>query len=73
MRLAKKWNQKSNRLWLFSASSNLCVLLKPGLISDGDGGVLVNKEPEFEAAYGGVNKANVVKERIPIPNDGGDW
>ena len=64
-RLAKKWNQHTNRLWLFSASGRLTVLLK-----EGNG----NREPEFNRD-GSVNQNNVVvgAEDIDIPNDGGDW
>lgn len=64
-RLAKKWNQHTNRLWLFSANSHLTVLLK-----EGNG----NREPEFNSD-GTVNQNNIVvgAEDIDIPNDGGDW
>lgn len=64
-RLAKKWNQHTNRLWLFSASGRLTVLLK-----EGNG----NREPEFNRD-GCVNQNNIVvgAEDIDIPNDGGDW
>ncbi len=64
-RLAKKWNQHTNRLWLFSASGRLTVLLK-----EGKG----NREPEFNRD-GCVNQNNIVvgAEDIDIPNDGGDW
>lgn len=64
-RLAKKWNQHTNRLWLFSANYQLAVLLK-----EGNG----NREPEFNSD-GTVNQNNVVvgAEDIDIPNDGGDW
>lgn len=64
-RLAKKWNQHTNRLWLFSANGRLTVLLK-----EGNG----NREPEFNRA-GCVNQNNIVvgAEDIDIPNDGGDW
>ena len=64
-RLAKKWNQHTNRLWLFSANSHLFVLL-----GEGNG----NREPEFNQD-GTVNQNNIVvgAEDIDIPNDGGDW
>lgn len=64
-RLAQKWHKHTNRLWLFSASGDLCVMLK-----EGNG----NKEPEFNSD-GCVNQNNMVVgcERIEIPNDGGDW
>lgn len=64
-RLAKKWHLHTNRLWLFSASGHLTVLLKPG-----NG----NAEPEFDI-HGCVNQNNLVCGAcdINIPNDGGDW
>ena len=64
-RLAKKWNQHTNRLWLFSANSRLVVLL-----GEGNG----NLEPEFDS-FGCVNRNNIVvgAEDIGIPNDGGDF
>ena len=64
-RLAKKWHKHTNRLWLFSANSHLCVLLK-----EGNG----NTEKEFDS-NGQVNQNNIVvgAEDIDIPNDGGDW
>ena len=64
-RLAKKWNQHTNRLWLFSANSRLTVLM-----FEGNG----NREPEFNQD-GTVNQNNIVvgAENIAIPNDGGDW
>ena len=63
-RLAKKWHKHTNRLWLFSASGRLHVLLK-----EGNG----NTEPEFDI-FGCVNQNNVVQcGEIDIPNDGGDW
>lgn len=61
-RLAKKWDNETNRLWLFSANGNLHIML-------GEGGG--NDEPEFDA-FGCVNKNNEVCG-IEIPNDGGDW
>ena len=66
-RLARKWNEHTNRMWLFSASGHLWVML-----GEGNG----NKEPTY-IDYGGlgngsVNPKNSVCE-IDIPNDGGDW
>ena len=72
VRLAERWNSKPNRVWLFSANSDLVPLLSPG------GG---NEEPEFDGD-GRVNKNNIVVDGkdsvrdqivIDIPNDGGDW
>lgn len=66
-RLASKWYKHTNRLWLFSASGTLWVML-----SDGNG----NPEPELvdNNGYGdgAVNQKNMVC-KIDIPNDGGDW
>lgn len=65
-RLARKWNSKPNRLWLFSASSTLWVMMH-----EGDG----NPVPEdTHGGYGegGMNPDNCVC-KIDIENDGGDW
>ena len=61
-RLAKRWDEKPNRLWLFSANSCLHVML-----GEGEG----NPEPEFDE-FGCVNKNNQVIT-VDIPKDGGDW
>lgn len=61
-RLARKWNSKPNRLWLYSAGGTLCVMLHCG-----DG----NDEPDLRIS-GGINPNNVVCN-IDIDNDGGDW
>lgn len=65
-RLARKWNSQPNRLWLFSASGTLWVMMH-----EGDG----NPTPEFTGSgysAGGVNQDNCVC-KIDIENDGGDW
>lgn len=66
-RLARKWYMNTNRLWLFSASGHLHVML-----SEGNG----NREPDYTpgggVGGGRVNPNNTVCE-IEIPNDGGDW
>lgn len=67
-RLARKWDNAPNRLWLFSASGTLHVMMK----EDAD----TNPVPEFlsNAGYktGSVNPENCICT-IDIPNDGGDW
>lgn len=70
-RLARKWNSKKNRLWLYSAGGSLFVMLHSG-----DG----NDEPEIleekigcdQTSGGGINPNNAVC-KIDIENDGGDW
>lgn len=67
-RLAEKWNADDNRLWLFSASGRLHVMMDgDGLYSD----TVPNPNPTFDIG-GQVNKVNWITE-IDIPNDGGDW
>lgn len=61
-RLARKWNSKPNRLWLYSASGSLYVMLHSG-----DG----NDEPDITRG-GGINPNNAIC-KIDIDNDGGDW
>lgn len=63
-RLASKWNKVSkNRLWLYSASGTLHVMMKGDSES--------NPMPEL-TTNGGVNYDNEITI-INIPNDGGDW
>lgn len=67
-RLVNKWNKEPNRLWLFSASGTLHVMMKEcetNQISELTG----------DAFYGGggVNPENVVWSTRDIQNDGGDW
>ena len=61
-RLAKKWDSEKNRLWLFSASGKLHVMMEED-----------ETNPVAETlANGCVNPQNRVC-CIAIPNDGGDW
>lgn len=62
-RLAKKWEKYGKRLWLYSASGTLHVMMY--------GDTEDNPEPEFEK-FGGSNYNNSI-DTINIPNDGGDW
>jgi len=66
-RLARKWNREPNRLWLFSASGILHVMMREDE---------TNPVPEYieDAGYasGSVNQQNCIC-MIDIPNDGGDW
>ena len=61
-RLAKKWRQTTDRLWLFSGSGTLHVMMYEGI---------TNPTPEH-TQFGGVNPENIIED-IDIPNDGGDW
>lgn len=63
-RLAKKWKKAPNRLWLYSASGSLWVMVKGNdtIIRTHDHGV-----PEF------VFNPDASLDKIDIPNDGGDW
>ena len=62
-RLAKRWKKDTNRLWLWSASGTLCVMMK---------GDIKSNHISEKADFGGVNPDNTVTS-IDIPNDGGDW
>ena len=66
-RLAKRWDSEYNRLWLFSASGKLHVMMYE---------CETNPVQELitDAGYGsgGVNPENRICT-IDIPNDGGDW
>lgn len=66
-RLAKRWDKEKNRLWLFSASGILHVMME----EDESNPVSEIKE---NAGYGsgGINDQNRICI-IDIPNDGGDW
>lgn len=61
-RVAKKWHTEGERLWLFSASGSLTVMMHE-CISNPNSGMKLN---------GGVNQDNIITT-IDIPNDGGDW
>lgn len=63
-RLAKKWKRYGKRLWLYSGSGTLYVMMK-GETKD-------NPYPEF-TNDGGCNKDNVIDIIQGITNDGGDW
>ena len=63
-RLAKKWGKDGKRLWLYSASGSLHVMMH----EDTD----YNPTPEF-TQYGGSNIENSVTTIDGILNDGGDW
>lgn len=62
-RLAKRWEKDSKRLWLYSASGSLHVIMH--------GDTDYNPTPEF--TYGGSNINNSITIIDGIPNDGGDW
>nr|DAY95065.1 MAG TPA: hypothetical protein [Caudoviricetes sp.] len=63
-RLAKKWKKDGKRLWLYSASGVLHVMMH--------GDTEDNPTPEF-TQYGGSNIENSVTTIDGILNDGGDW
>lgn len=63
-RLAKKWGKDGKRLWLYSASGSLHVMMH--------GDTDYNPTPEF-TQYGGSNVENSVTTIDGILNDGGDW
>ena len=76
-RLANKWDKEDNRLWLFSASSHLYVMMDGGNPDESHFGYTEgNPNPTYTEGggfgSGSVNQDNVVEE-IDIPNDGGDW
>ena len=64
--LSKRWEKHGERLWLFSASGSLHVMMYAG-----DKNPFSNKE-ESTTNKGGVNPENMITT-INIPNDGGDW
>lgn len=66
-RLARKWDLHTNRLWLFSASGHLHVMLH-----EGNGNREADYTPGGGVSGGLVNQQNWVCE-IGIDNDGGDW
>ncbi len=63
-RLDKRWQRDGGRLWLFSASGLLHVMLC--------GDIPSNPEPTMLPVTLGVNPKNSVIT-VDIPNDGGDW
>ena len=62
-RAANKFNKATDRLWLFSASGTLHVMM--------DGDTATNTEPDT-TDFGGRNQDNSITT-INIRNDGGDW
>ena len=66
-RLAKKWDREKNRLWLFSASGTLHVMME-----EDETNPVAETIENAGYASGGVNPQNRVCG-IDIPNDGGDW
>lgn len=65
-KLATKWKKHGNRLWLYSASGTLCVMMYEG--ESNPNPTMGGSNPSNE----GVNPDNQVTS-IDIPNDGGDW
>jgi hypothetical protein len=63
-RLAKKWEKDGNRLWLYSASGSLHVMMH--------GDTEDNPTPEFTKSNGS-NIDNSITTIDGIKNDGGDW
>lgn len=63
-RVAKKWNESNHRLWLFSASGDLCVMME----HDDE----TNPSP-LMGSNEGVNQDNFITSIDGIRNDGGDW
>lgn len=66
-RLAKKWDGEKNRLWLFSASGKLHVMME-----EDETNPVAETIENVGYADGCVNPRNRVCG-IDIPNDGGDW
>lgn len=63
-RLAKKWEKDGKRLWLYSASGVLTVMMH-GDRED-------NPIPEM-LPNAGTNPDNIITTVLGIDNDGGDW
>ena len=63
-RLAKKWGKDGKRLWLYSASGVLTVMMH-GDRED-------NPIPEM-LPNAGTNPDNIITTVLGIDNDGGDW
>lgn len=62
-KLAARWRIKGKRLWLFSASGNLQVMLDDEKTTG---------QPMMRS-NGGVNAVNIITQINGIRNDGGDW
>ena len=63
-RLAKKWEKDGERLWLYSASGVLTVMMH--------GDRKDNPIPEM-LPNAGTNPDNIITTISGIGNDGGDW
>lgn len=63
-RLAKKWKKDGKRLWLYSGSGTLYVMMQ--------GDTEDNPTPEM-LSTGGLNPDNQITIISGITNDGGDW
>lgn len=63
-RLANKWKKSGSRLWLYSSSGTLHVMMH--------GDTDYNPAPEL-TRNGGSNIDNSIIIIDGIPNDGGDW
>lgn len=63
-RLAAKWEKDGKRLWIYSASGSLHVMMR--------GDIASNPIPEYEK-YGGANYKNSIIIIHGILNDRGDW
>ena len=65
-RLAKDWKETPNRLWLWSGSDSLYVMMY--------GDLPTNPAPhEIASRAGALNPDNIVEDYVSIPSDGGDW
>lgn len=62
-KLGDRWKKDGTRLWLFSGSGNLYVMLDDETATG---------NPRMKDS-GGVNPDNIITEISGISNDGGDW
>jgi len=62
-KLADRWKMHGKRLWLFSASGSLKVMIDDEVATG---------FPEMKS-NGGVNPDNIITQISGIRNDGGDW
>lgn len=63
-RLARKWEKDGKRLWLYSGSGSLYVMMHGDIDS--------NPTPEMLDTKG-LNPENQITTVLGIVNDGGDW
>lgn len=63
-RLAKKWERHGERLWLYSASGTLYIMMH----GDREDNPVREMNPNF-----GTNQDNIITTIEGIDNDGGDW